>query len=163
MSCCSPQSTKLASQRENSAVIPPITEAKAHLHVQSADFRAAVAFYRAFFGAEPVKLKPGYAKFLPDWAPVNLAISEHATAAGGGVSHVGIQLPSAEAVQDHLARVRAAGLPVRVEMGETCCYANQDKFWVTDPAGLAWEVYYLNFDVTGDEATSCATTVCCPA
>ena len=50
-----------------------------------------------------------------------------------------------------LARVKAAGLPVREEMGVNCCHANQDKFWVTDPDGVEWEVYYLNYDLEGDE------------
>ena len=50
-----------------------------------------------------------------------------------------------------LARIKAAGLPVREEMGVNCCHANQDKFWVQDPDGVEWEVYHLNYDLE-DEA-----------
>ena len=52
-----------------------------------------------------------------------------------------------ETVTAHLQRVKAAGLPVREEMGVTCCHANQDKFWVHDPDGVEWEVYHLNYDL----------------
>ncbi|HWN91374.1 MAG TPA: glyoxalase/bleomycin resistance/dioxygenase family protein, partial [Verrucomicrobiae bacterium] len=38
-------------------------------------------------------------------------------------------------------------LPVTEEMGVNCCHANQDKFWVTDPDGVEWEVYHLNYDL----------------
>ena len=27
------------------------------------------------------------------------------------------------------------------EIGTTCCFATQDKVWVTGPAGEKWEVY----------------------
>src|SRR5436309_700932 len=56
-----------------------------------------------------------------------------------------------------LARVKAAGLPVREEMGVNCCHANQDKFWVEDPDGVDWEVYVLNHDL--EESTLRATDV----
>jgi len=93
---------------------------------------------------------------------VNLALTESATASHGSVvSHLGIQLASPAAVQAHLRRVKEAGLLVREKMGVTCCHSNQDKFWVTDPAGVDWEVYYLNFDV--DEAANAAesASACC--
>jgi hypothetical protein len=60
-------------------------------------------------------------------------------------------------VRRELARVKAAGLPVREEMGVDCCHANQDKFWVEDPDGVDWEVYVLNHDIEDDTA-GCATT-----
>ena len=28
------------------------------------------------------------------------------------------------------------------EIGANCCYAKSDKYWVTDPAGIAWETYH---------------------
>jgi hypothetical protein len=27
-------------------------------------------------------------------------------------------------------------------MGTTCCYAKSDKYWATDPTGIAWETYH---------------------
>jgi len=114
------------------------------------------AFYEKFFGTAPVKVKPGYVKFLPGFGPLNLALSEAAPAESRGhVDHMGIQVESAEIVMRELARVKAAGLPVREEMAVDCCHANQDKFWVEDPDGVDWEVYVLNHDI--EERAGCAT------
>lgn len=122
-------------------------DAKVHLHLHVSDLGKSGEFYQKFFGRAPVKEKPGYFKFLPEWAPVNLALSQGRPAGEGPVDHVGIQVGSSEIVMAHLARVKAAGLPVREEMGVNCCHANQDKFWVKDPDGVEWEVYHLNYDL----------------
>jgi lactoylglutathione lyase len=125
-----------------------MTPPKVHIHLHVSDLAKSREFYAKFFGAAPVKEKPGYAKFLPDLGPVNLALSEGRTGGGApAVDHLGIQVASPEVVRQHLARVEAAGLPVRVEMGVDCCHANQDKFWVEDPDGVEWEVYHLNYDL----------------
>ena len=147
--------------------------AKIHVHLHVGDLEASRAFYETAFGA-PVKIKPGYVKFLPDFAPLNLAISQGAPTAGAqhGVTHYGIQFDSPHQVREHLARVKAAGLAVREEMGVNCCHANQDKFWMHDPDGNEWEFYHLNYDlepadagnlkrsVTG-EISIAAPTSCC--
>jgi hypothetical protein len=72
-------------------------------------------------------------------------------------------------VRELLARVKAAGLSVREEMDTSCCYANQDKFWVQDPDGVNWEIYHLNYDLEDDrpadagpaEAPAAAASSCC--
>jgi catechol 2,3-dioxygenase-like lactoylglutathione lyase family enzyme len=121
---------------------------KVHVHMKVSSLEKSRAFYEKFLGAGPVKVKPGYVKFLAPLGPLNLAMSEiSATERGGHVDHMGIQVPSAEIVRRELARVKAAGLPVREEMGVNCCHANQDKFWVEDPDGVEWEVYVLNHDI----------------
>jgi lactoylglutathione lyase len=125
--------------------------AKVHLHMHVSDLAKSREFYEKFLGAGPVKVKANYAKFLPDWAPVNLALSGGGSAGEGTVNHVGVQVEAVDTVIAHLARVKAAGLPVREEMGVNCCHANQDKFWVRDPDGVEWEVYHLNYDLEGDE------------
>lgn len=125
----------------------PITP-RVHVHMHVADLAGSRAFYERFFGTAPVKVKPGYVKFLPPWGPLNLALSQGSPAhAGGHVDHMGVQLASRDAVLRELARVKAAGLPVREELGVDCCHANQDKFWVQDPDGVQWEVYVLNHDL----------------
>ena len=125
--------------------------AKVHLHLHVSDLAKSREFYEKFLGADPVKMKANYAKFLPGWAPVNLALSGGGSAGDGTVNHVGVQVDAVDTVMAHLARVKAAGLPVREEMGVNCCHANQDKFWVRDPDGVEWEVYHLNYDLEGDE------------
>jgi catechol 2,3-dioxygenase-like lactoylglutathione lyase family enzyme len=125
--------------------------AKVHLHMHVSNLAASRSFYEKFLGSGPVKVKPGYVKFLPEWAPVNLALSEGGAAREGTVNHVGVQVDAVDTVMAHLSRVKAAGLPVREEIGVDCCHANQDKFWVRDPDGVEWEVYHLNYDLEGDE------------
>ena len=130
---------------------------KVHVHMTVSDLEKSRAFYEKFFGTAPVKVKPGYVKFLPGFGPLNLALSQTAPGEGRGhVDHMGIQVESAEIVTRELTRVKAAGLPVREEMGVNCCHANQDKFWVEDPDGVEWEVYVLNYDLedTGLRATA---------
>src|SRR5258707_1343489 len=95
-------------------------------------------------------------------ALVNLALSGGGSASEGTVNHVGVQVDAVDTVMAHLARVKAAGLPVREEMGVNCCHANQDKFWVRDPDGVEWEVYHLNYDLEGDEDAPKAGSVSFP-
>jgi len=124
--------------------------AKVHLHLHVSDLAKSREFYEKFLGTGPVKVKDGYVKFLPDWAPVNLALSGGGAAGAGTIDHVGVQVAAVNTVMTELARVKAAGLPVREEMGVDCCHANQDKFWVQDPDGVEWEVYHLNYDLEGE-------------
>jgi len=139
---------------------------RVHVHLHVRDLARSREFYTAFLGA-PVKVKPDYAKFLPEFGPLNLALTPGGEAGRGTVGHMGLQLGSSAEVRAQLARVRSAGLPVLEEMNVECCHANQDKFWVTDPDGVRWEVYHLNFDVEEEEragappATCGGTTACC--
>ena len=124
--------------------------AKVHLHVHVSDLTKSREFYEKFLGVGPVKVKPGYVKFLPEWATVNLALSGGGAAGAGTIDHVGVQVDAVPTVIAELARVKAAVLPVREEMGVDCCHANQDKFWVQDPDGVEWEVYHLNYDLESE-------------
>ena len=124
--------------------------ARVHLHLHVSDLAKSREFYEKFLGTGPVKVKPGYVKFLPEWAPVNLALSDGGAAGAGTIDHVGVQVDAVPTVIAELARVKAAGLSVREEMGVDCCHANQDKFWVQDPDGVEWEVYHLNYDLESE-------------
>jgi catechol 2,3-dioxygenase-like lactoylglutathione lyase family enzyme len=137
-----------------------MTNVHVHLHVSNID--ASRAFYQRFFGTAPVKVKPGYAKFLPEFAPINLALSAGGSNRGTTVDHLGVQVESSARVRDLLERAKASGLEVREEMSTDCCHANQDKFWVKDPDGLEWEVYHLNHDLEDEDAASASTTCCTP-
>jgi catechol 2,3-dioxygenase-like lactoylglutathione lyase family enzyme len=123
---------------------------RVHIHLKTADLQASRGFYRKFLGIEPVKDKPDHVKFLVPFAPLNLVISPAKKPCAEGpaaVNHLGIEVSSAAAVEDHLQRVKQEGLSVREQLNVNCCYANQSKFWVIDPDGVEWEVYHVNYDL----------------
>ena len=115
---------------------------KPHLSLDVRDLEASIAFYGRFFGAEPLKRRPGYAKFDLADPSLNLALVERAPT-GRNVNHFGVQVASSAAVDAAQARLRAAGLLDLVEEGTTCCYAKQDKVWAVDPDGNRWEVFVV--------------------
>ena len=134
---------------------------KVHVHMAVSNLEKSRAFYEKFLGVAPVKVKPGYVKFLPAFGPLNLALSQASpSSAGGHVHHMGIQVDSQEIVVREMNRVKVAGLPVREEFSVDCCHANQDKFWVKDPDGVDWEVYVLNHDIE-TEAAPVDANACC--
>ena len=132
---------------------------KIHLSFPVQDLERSVAFYKKLFGEDPVKTHPGYVKFLPSIAPLNLALYADGKAAGDGANHFGIEVRDHETVLRHLMRIRTSGLETREEMDCDCCYANQDKFWVKDPDGREWEIYVLNRDL--DEPGGRDEEACC--
>ena len=104
------------------------------------DVDAAVAFYRRLFGTEPAKRRPGYANFAVTSPPLKLVLIEN-PGSGGSLNHLGVEVAQRQDVTDAQARLADEGLPTSVEDDVTCCYAVQDKVWVTDPDGDRWEVY----------------------
>lgn len=128
---------------------------KVHIRLAVSSLEKSRPFYEKFLGVEPVKVKPGYVKFLPPFGPLNLSLMEASGDMGRGhVDHVGFQVASEEIVVREMARVKAAGLAVREEFSTDCCHANQDKFWVQDPDGIDWEIYVLNQDIEDNFARS---------
>ena len=132
---------------------------KIHLSFPVGDLDQSVAFYKRFFGEGPVKTRPGYVKFLPSMAPLNLALYTGPKAAGDATNHFGIEVRDQASVMQHLRRIKVSGLDTREEMDVDCCHANQDKFWVKDPDGREWEIYVLNRDI--DEPGVRGEEACC--
>src|SRR5947208_16788702 len=95
--------------------------ARVHMHLSVSDLEASRAFYERFFGVPPVKEHDGYVKFLPAFAPLNVALSPGSSQARGEVNHAGVQLDSTAEVLEHLERVKATGLATRVAMATDCC------------------------------------------
>ena len=109
------------------------------------DVDAAVTFYSRLFQAEPAKRRPGYANFALDDPALKLVLIER-PGAGGTLNHLGVEVASAHEVVAATRRLAASGLPTEVEEGTTCCYALQDKVWVSGPDGDRWEVYTVLAD-----------------
>jgi catechol-2,3-dioxygenase len=140
------------------------TEARLHVALESTDVDKSAQFYATLFGQPPSKVRPGYVKFEVESSPVNLTLNQSPAQRRRtpGVSHFGVQVKSTDAVAAMKQRFDEAGITVRVEESVTCCYAVQDKVWVADPDGNAWEVFVtLDNNAAGpeDPAAGCCTGV----
>ena len=109
------------------------------------DIDAAVDFYSTLFDTPPVKRRPGYANFAVEDPPVKLVLFENPDATGT-LNHVGVERSSMGEVQAEADRLEAAGLTLDVEGDVVCCYARQEKHWVTGPDGQRWENYVVLAD-----------------
>ena len=109
------------------------------------DIDEAGPFYAALLGTGPAKRKPGYANFVVADPPVKLVLLEN-PGRGGTLNHLGVEVADSAAVHGEIARLSAEGLFTDEEMATTCCFATQDKVWVTGPGGERWEVYTVLAD-----------------
>ena len=123
------------------------------------DVDAAVEFYGKLFGAEPAKRRTGYANFAIAEPPLKLVLIEN-PGHGGTLNHLGVEVFDTADVTAATDRLSGAGLATREESG-TCCYAVQDKVWVNDPDGAAWEVYTVLADAPEETAACAPESGCC--
>ena len=133
------------------------------------DLGEAIAFYSKLFNTDPAKVKPGYANFAVAAPPLKLVLIEN-RGHGGTLNHLGVEVESSDAVHSEIERLTDEGLFTEEEIGRTCCFATQDKVWVTGPAGEKWEVYTVLTDSesfgteslilanSGDTSSACCTT-----
>jgi len=142
-----------------------------HVHVAVNDLQQNIRFYSSIFGAQPAVVKDDYAKWMLDDPYINFAISTHGDKPG--INHLGIQVDSDEALAGMQSQLSEAGA-LSEEKGIACCYARSDKYWVTDPQGMAWETYHTlgTVEVFSEEAgplsqegtagaTAVASSACC--
>jgi catechol 2,3-dioxygenase-like lactoylglutathione lyase family enzyme len=148
---------------------------KLHVALNVNQFDQSVQFYRALFGQEPVKLKPGYAKFDLSEPPVNLTLNyDGHVVSAGALNHFGIQVDTSAAVLEAKERLRQLGLATYDEMNVDCCYAIQDKIWIKDPNGYPWEIFVVKVADTAPQTNaavpkasaplstgSCCAPTCC--
>ncbi|MBL8481212.1 MAG: VOC family protein [Rhodocyclaceae bacterium] len=133
-----------------------------HVHLHVADLPASIAFYSRLFDAEPVRVEADYAKWMVDDPRLNFAISTRGAAPG--IDHLGIQTDDAAELPALKARALASGGSIEDEGQTTCCYAQSEKHWVTDPQGIAWEHFHTLADIpvfrvaaaSGEQASCCA-------
>jgi catechol 2,3-dioxygenase-like lactoylglutathione lyase family enzyme len=130
---------------------------KAHLALNVRNVESSVEFYKKLFGLEPSKTRPGYAKFDAQNPPLNLTLNEAAFGERGALSHLGIQVAETADVLALREQWMARGLETRDEMQTNCCYAIQDKTWVSDPDGNRWEAFVVLKDDVALTTMCCAT------
>lgn len=133
-----------------------------HVSLYVSNIEQTVNFYNTFFGQEPTKVKPKYAKYTLESPSLIISFVENPERVQGNFGHLGFQVETKAELEERMAAMKVQGLVSLEEMGTACCYAVQDKFWVTDPDGVQWEVYYFHADAEfndphyeTDEANAC--------
>ena len=142
-----------------------------HVSLYVRDLAATLRFYTAFFGEEPSKVKSGYAKYTLAEPSLIISFVENPDRVQAQFGHLGFQVETVAELATRRAAAEAASLISREEIGTSCCYAKQDKFWVNDPDGVEWEVYYFHADAEFNDpryqaeydAATSETTQCCIA
>jgi catechol 2,3-dioxygenase-like lactoylglutathione lyase family enzyme len=110
------------------------------------DIEESIAFYSKLFATEPAKIRPGYANFAVAEPPLKLVLIEN-PGKGGSLNHLGVEVADTDTVDAEQTRLAEAGFASVYERDTTCCYAKQDKFWVSGtPNGESWEIYTVLAD-----------------
>jgi catechol 2,3-dioxygenase-like lactoylglutathione lyase family enzyme len=133
-----------------------------HVHVAVKDLSESVHFYSAVFGAEPSVLKDDYAKWMLEDPRINFAISKRGQQPG--VDHLGLQVDDEEELRDMRGLLEVADRSMVEQSAQPCCYAKSDKYWITDPQGIAWETFHTlkSIPVFGEDTRLPSTdSACC--
>jgi catechol 2,3-dioxygenase-like lactoylglutathione lyase family enzyme len=110
-----------------------------HVHVSVEDLEASIHFYATVFGGPPTVQKPDYAKWMLEDPRLNFAISSRG--APLGLDHLGLQVDTDDELRVLRAQVEQAQIAAQDQTGGECCYVKADKYWITDPQGVAWETF----------------------
>lgn len=134
-----------------------------HVSLYVSDLDKTLGFYTAFFGQEPAKVKPHYAKYVLDSPSLIISFVENPERVQGHFGHLGFQVETKQELAQRLEAARTKDLVRKEEIGTACCYAVQDKFWVEDPDGVQWEVYYFHEDAEFNDPhyESADASACC--
>jgi catechol 2,3-dioxygenase-like lactoylglutathione lyase family enzyme len=117
-----------------------------HVSLYVSNLAATVNFYNTFFGKPADKIKPKYAKYVLESPSLIISFIENPERVKANFGHLGFQVETVEEMNARLELARQQGIVSKEEIGTSCCYAVQDKFWATDPDGVQWEVYYFHED-----------------
>ncbi|MFT4394324.1 ArsI/CadI family heavy metal resistance metalloenzyme [Gordonia lacunae] len=119
--------------------------ARMQLALNVDDLDTAIEFYSTLFDTTPAKRKPGYANFAIVEPPLKLVLLEN-PGQGGTINHLGVEVESSATVHAEIGRLSGEGLFTQEEIDSTCCFATQDKVWVSGPSGEKWEIYTVLAD-----------------
>jgi len=111
-----------------------------HIHLSVENLKQNIEFYSTLFGCSPTVQHDDYAKWMLDDPRVNFAISNRSKHLG--LDHLGIQAENEQELQAIKQQLEATQAPIEAQEGAACCYARSDKYWITDPQGIAWESFH---------------------
>ena len=118
-----------------------------HVSLYVSDLEKTINFYNDFFGQKPEKVKEKYTKYILEKPSLIISFIENPDRVQANFGHLGFQVETKEELYEKLEISRAKDQVSLEEIGTNCCFAEQDKYWVTDPSGIQWEVYYFHKDV----------------
>ena len=141
---------------------------KTHVSYSVSNIEKSEKFYSTLFNTQPEKVKDDYLKYTLNAPALSISFIKNVERVNPTGNHFGIQLESTEKVLEIMSRLKEAGLPIDEEMGVGCCYSVQDKFWIQDPDGYKWEVYFKHeekeyeaIENNQNKEEACCTTECC--
>jgi catechol 2,3-dioxygenase-like lactoylglutathione lyase family enzyme len=117
---------------------------RVQLALNVGDLDASIEFYTKLFGTPPAKIREGYANFAIANPPLKLVLIA-GEGEPGTLNHVGVEVASTEEVTEAANRMAELGAACEIEDATTCCYAVQDKVWVSGPE-IPWEIYTVLAD-----------------
>jgi catechol 2,3-dioxygenase-like lactoylglutathione lyase family enzyme len=117
---------------------------RVQLALNVGDLEASIAFYTKLFKTPPSKIRENYANFAIADPPLKLVLIA-GQGEPGSLNHVGVEVESTVEVVAEAARMQAEGAACDVQESTTCCFAVQDKVWVTGPE-IPWEIYTVLAD-----------------
>ena len=134
-----------------------------HVHLHVDDLARSIGFYSKLFAAEPTRVESDYAKWMIEDPRINFAISTRSNTPG--IDHLGFQTDNLQELLVLKARANGADMALLDDGETTCCYARSEKYWITDPQGIAWEQFHTlgNIPVFHQEvpAAVAAEPACC--
>ncbi len=133
---------------------------RVQLALNVSDLDEAIEFYRKLFDAEPAKVRPGYANFAIADPPLKLVLIENGVG-GGTINHLGVEVEASASVSAAATRLSDAGMVTRTEEQTACCYAVQNKVWVSDPDRAPWEIYTVLEDAETMGGADSSDDGCC--
>jgi catechol 2,3-dioxygenase-like lactoylglutathione lyase family enzyme len=139
-----------------------------HVSLYVKNLQKTNEFYTQFFGQQPDKVEHKYSKFTLNSPALIISFIENSKKVNSNFGHLGFQVNSVDELKNRLEKAKALNLVQLEEEGTNCCYALQDKFWMSDPDGVAWEVYYFHHDskfndpeYAMDDSSQNQDTECC--
>lgn len=117
-----------------------------HISLYVSDIENTTKFYNTFFGIKPAKVKSDYAKYILESPSLVISFVQNLERVQTGFGHLGFQVETQKELELRHNIASLQNLISSEELALSCYYAVQDKFWVSDPDGYRWEVYYFHQD-----------------
>jgi catechol 2,3-dioxygenase-like lactoylglutathione lyase family enzyme len=142
---------------------------RVQLALNVGDLDASIEFYTKLFQTPPNKVRENYANFAIAQPPLKLVLIAGGEGEPGSLNHLGVEVETTDEVMAEAARMQVEGAACEVQESTTCCFAVQDKVWVTGPE-IPWEIYTVLADApvmhpvpgkTGVPAAVGTSSSCC--